>query len=124
MRLLMRAPATRLAASENLRRGKPDDGDFLRAMGRRVREARERRGMSRRAVSEAADVSERYLAQLEGGEGNASVVLLRRVANALGLPLTELVSDNDGIVTFKQALEAAPFDSSVARLTVKHEHFR
>jgi XRE family aerobic/anaerobic benzoate catabolism transcriptional regulator len=90
----MNAAAVRPVASDNLRKAKPDDGDFLRVMGRRVREARERRGMSRRAVSEAADVSERYLAQLEGGEGNASVVLLRRVANALGLPLTELVGDN------------------------------
>src|SRR5438874_1786455 len=92
--LLMNTAASRPVASETLRKAKPDDGDFLRAMGKRVREARERRGMSRRAVSEAADVSERYLAQLEGGEGNASVVLLRRVANALGLPPSELVGDN------------------------------
>src|SRR5512140_262837 len=70
----------------------PDDADYLRAMGRRVREARERRGMSRRAVSLAANVSERYLAQLEAGEGNASIVLLRRVSAALGVALTELVA--------------------------------
>ena len=78
------------------RRG--DDGDFLHTMGRRVREARERRGMSRRALALAAEISERYLAQLEGGEGNASVVLLRRVAAALGLPLTDLVGDNESPV--------------------------
>ena len=76
----------------------PDDREFLRAMGRRVREARERRGMSRRAVSLAADVSERYLAQLEGGAGNASIVLLRRVAAALGVALTELVAGSDAAV--------------------------
>jgi XRE family aerobic/anaerobic benzoate catabolism transcriptional regulator len=76
-------------------KGKPDDGDFLRAMGKRVREARERRGMSRRAASEAAEVSERYLAQLEAGEGNASVVLLRRVAASLGVPMTDLVGNNE-----------------------------
>src|SRR5205823_8836881 len=95
---LMNTAASRPVASETLRRAKPDDGDFLRAMGKRVREARERRGMSRRAVSEAADVSERYLAQLEGGEGNASVVLLRRVATALGMPLTQLLGDNESPV--------------------------
>src|SRR5262245_11354849 len=77
---------------------KADDNDFLQAMGKRVREARERRGMSRRALSEAAEVSERYLAQLEGGEGNASVVLLRRVAAALGVSLTDLVGENESPV--------------------------
>jgi len=77
---------------------KSDDGDFLHMMGKRVREARERRGMSRRALAVAADISERYLAQLEAGEGNASVVLLRRVAGALGLPLPDLVGDNESPV--------------------------
>src|SRR5258706_10583191 len=71
-----------------------DDAMFLATMGRRVRDARERRALSRRAVSEIAEVSERYLAQLEGGEGNASVVLLRRVAAALNVPLTDLVGGN------------------------------
>ncbi|MEO5764861.1 MAG: helix-turn-helix transcriptional regulator [Casimicrobiaceae bacterium] len=75
--------------------GAPDDTQFLRAMGKRVRDARERRGLSRRVVCEAAEVSERYLAQLEGGEGNASVVLLRRVAGALRVPLTDLVGGTD-----------------------------
>jgi len=68
-----------------------DDVRFLAAMGRRVRDARERRGMARKVLSQDAGVSERYLAQLEAGEGNASVLLLRNVARALGLPLTELI---------------------------------
>jgi XRE family aerobic/anaerobic benzoate catabolism transcriptional regulator len=87
--------AARHVAPETASKDAPDDGDFLRAMGKRVREARERRGMSRRAVSEAAEVSERYLAQLEAGEGNASVVLLRRVAASLGAPLTDLLGNNE-----------------------------
>jgi len=60
-------------------------------MGQQVREARERRGMARRAIAQSAGVSERYLAQLEAGEGNASVLLLRSVARALDLPLSELL---------------------------------
>lgn len=51
--------------------------------------------MARRALSQAADVSERYLAQLEAGEGNASIVLLRRVATALGLHLTDLLNGGE-----------------------------
>jgi len=67
------------------------DTDFLVAMGRHVREVRERQGMARKALSQNAGVSERYLAQLEAGEGNASILLLRSVARALGMPLTELI---------------------------------
>ena len=69
----------------------PDDAQFLVAMGRHVREARERRGMARKAIAQSAGVSERYLAQLEAGEGNASVLLLRSVARALEMPLTEML---------------------------------
>jgi XRE family aerobic/anaerobic benzoate catabolism transcriptional regulator len=68
-----------------------DDAEFLAAMGRRVRDAREQRGMARKVLAQGAGVSERYLAQLEAGDGNASVLLLRHVARALGLPLTELL---------------------------------
>ncbi len=78
--------------------GEADDADFLAALGRQVREARERRAMARKAVSQSAGVSERYLAQLEAGEGNASVLLLRNVARALGLPLTELLDPRESTV--------------------------
>lgn len=63
---------------------------FLHGLGRRVREARERRGWSRKALSQQSHVSERYLAQLEAGDGNVSIVLLRRVAQSLD-ELKELV---------------------------------
>src|ERR1700675_2506420 len=71
------------------------DPDFLLSLGRRVREAREQRGMARKVLSQSADVSERYLAQLEAGEGNASVLLLRNVARALGVPMTDLLLCRD-----------------------------
>jgi len=67
------------------------DPEFLGSLGRRVREVREQRGMARKLLARTADVSERYLTALEAGEGNASVILLRRVAAALGVPLTDLL---------------------------------
>lgn len=67
------------------------DPEFLSGLGRRVRQAREQRGMARKVLARGANVSERYLAQLEAGEGNASVVLLRRVAAALGLRIVDLL---------------------------------
>jgi XRE family transcriptional regulator, aerobic/anaerobic benzoate catabolism transcriptional regulator len=67
------------------------DQAFLHGVGSRVRELRERRGMTRKAVAREADVSERYLGQLEAGEGNISIVLLRRVTQALSATLAEVL---------------------------------
>src|SRR3990170_4620657 len=67
------------------------DGTFLHALGERVRDARVRRGMTRRILARDSGVSERYLAQLESGQGNVSVLLLQRIAAALNLSLTELL---------------------------------
>jgi XRE family aerobic/anaerobic benzoate catabolism transcriptional regulator len=75
-----------------------DDAAFLAAMGRQVREARKRRGMARRQLAQHANVSERYLAQLEAGTGNASVLLLRNVARALGMQVTELLDHREASV--------------------------
>lgn len=66
------------------------ESDFLLSLGKRVREFRNRRGMTRKQVSQEADVSERHLAQLEAGEGNISVVLLQRIARTLRVPLANL----------------------------------
>lgn len=71
-------------------RGFSANGDFLGFLGQRVRELRSRRGMTRKQMSREADVSERHLAQLEGGEGNISVVLLQRIAVALHVPIANL----------------------------------
>ena len=66
---------------------------FLVALGERVRLLRSRRGLTRRAVAEAAQVSLRHLANLESGTGNASILILLDVATALQCPLAELLGD-------------------------------
>ncbi len=70
-----------------------DNDAYLASLGLRVRTLRSQRGMTRKALSQHAKVSERYLAQLEAGKGNGSIVLLRRVARAIGVPVTQLVQD-------------------------------
>lgn len=101
------------------------DAVFLSSLGRRVREAREQRGMARKALSREADVSERYLAQLEGGEGNASIVLLRRVAAALGLRIVDLLdpgADRAEQRLVRRFLDSLPPDKlqeALRRLTVE-----
>lgn len=66
---------------------------FLVALGERVRTLRSRKGMTRKAVALAADVSERHLANLEYGTGNVSVLVLLQVAQALQCALAELLGD-------------------------------
>lgn len=99
------------------------DPDFLMNLGRRVREAREQRGMARKALSQAANVSERYLAALEAGEGNASVILLRRVADALGVRLTDLLEAGESVAErrvihrFLDSLAPKRLEEALRRLT-------
>jgi XRE family transcriptional regulator, aerobic/anaerobic benzoate catabolism transcriptional regulator len=66
---------------------------FLTNLGDRVRILRSRRGLTRKAVAKAAHVSERHLANLESGTGNASVLILLQVAQALQCSIFELLGD-------------------------------
>ena len=66
---------------------------FLLALGERVRTLRARRGLTRRAVAQVAEVSERHLANLESGTGNASILILLQVAQALQCSIFELLGD-------------------------------
>jgi XRE family transcriptional regulator, aerobic/anaerobic benzoate catabolism transcriptional regulator len=71
------------------------EAEFLAALGARVRHLRAMRGMSRKVLSAASGVSERYIAQLESGQGNVSIILLRRVALATGARLEDLIPAAD-----------------------------
>jgi XRE family aerobic/anaerobic benzoate catabolism transcriptional regulator len=81
------------SAAEGEADGHPHKHPFLVALGERVRALRARRGMTRKALSLATDVSERHLANLEYGVGNASILILLQVAAALQCSLAELVGD-------------------------------
>lgn len=65
---------------------------YLTDLGKRVRDLRDRRGISRKLLARESQVSERYLAQIESGSGNVSIVLLRRVAIALGVDAVQLLA--------------------------------
>ena len=79
---------------------------YLARLGERVRMLRAGRAMSRKVLARESGVSERYLAKLEGGEGNISVLLLRQVARALDTPIDRLVLDGpDPSVDFAHVVE-------------------
>lgn len=70
---------------------------FLSYLGNRVREARTHLALSRKALAKKASVSERFLAQIEAGSGNMSILLLRQIASALHLSLPELIEERDSL---------------------------
>ena len=97
-----------------------DLAKFLRRVGERVRTMRSRRGMSRKLLARHSGVSERYLAQLEAGKGNFSILLLRRVAHAIGVALPELVEERpdrsvDALLLAQFLDRLAPADLTAAR---------
>jgi XRE family transcriptional regulator, aerobic/anaerobic benzoate catabolism transcriptional regulator len=69
--------------------------DFLEQLGQRVRTMRALRGMSRKVLAKVSGISERYIAQLESGKGNVSIVLLRRVSHAMGAHLEDLIPSTE-----------------------------
>ena len=66
---------------------------YLARLGERVRAWRSGHGSTRKALAAASGVSERYLAQLEAGQGNISVLLLRKVAQAMNVTVESLVRE-------------------------------
>src|ERR1051325_6401901 len=81
------------------------DAAFAGEIGRMVRLGRAKRGMSRRQLAQESGTSERYLAQIESGAGNPSVLVLRAIADALEIPLFELLPQTGGL--------AAPYDHTL-----------
>jgi XRE family aerobic/anaerobic benzoate catabolism transcriptional regulator len=96
------------------REHKNGEAEYLRVLGERIRAARARRGMTRKILARDSGVSERYLAQLEAGHGNISIILLRQVAQAMSLPLAELVREGP-----EHPVELALLVQSLARLEPK-----
>ena len=98
---------------------------FLQALGSRIRKLRNVQGLTRKSLAQESDVSERHLAQLEAGEGNISILLLRRIAAVLGVSLDELFAPEDQqsdasqkemIVRFIERLPSHRLEEAAARL--------
>jgi XRE family aerobic/anaerobic benzoate catabolism transcriptional regulator len=70
-----------------------EENQDLKKLGERVSNLRARRGMTRKAVALSAQVSERHLANLEYGKGNASFLVLLQIAEALQCSMAELIGD-------------------------------
>jgi XRE family transcriptional regulator, aerobic/anaerobic benzoate catabolism transcriptional regulator len=93
----------------------PTDSLLLRGLAQRIRNLRKARSLTRKNLSQLADVSERHLAQLESGEGNISVVLLNRIARALNTSLAELFTQDEQ----SSALETLPRTKRIALIGLR-----
>src|SRR6516165_1383681 len=103
-----------------------DGKAVVRDFGRRLRLARAKRGMTRRQLAQSSGASERYLAQIESGQGNASIVILHAIAQALDLSMTDLLPGPDArsepVTRILDLLTSVPADElpAVADLIEKH----
>lgn len=77
---------------------------LLKALAFRVRHLRDLRGMSRKFFAQASHVSEPHIGRLEGGRGNVSVLVLDRLAAALGVPLESMFSAEPSDAADERAL--------------------
>lgn len=90
-------PRRSSAARAKPRRADPQDVAYLGTLADKIRDARAQRGMTRSALAADSGVSLRFLAQLEGGQGNPSILVLRRIASAMGFPADDLLSDDPSL---------------------------
>ena len=123
------APSHPLAAPSDDQQPTGPDAEFLGEVGRRVRTLREQRGMTRKALAKESDVSERYLGQLEAGEGNVSILLLRRISSALNVSIAEFLLREDRnaverrlITRFLERLPAHRMEDVIFRLMRDYGH--
>ncbi|PHQ70182.1 MAG: transcriptional regulator [Sneathiella sp.] len=79
--------------------------DYLAELGTRVRSARAQRGMTRKALARDSGVSERYLAKLETGQGNVSVLVLRQIARAMDMTAADLIAQEAELSPKRQTLQ-------------------
>ncbi len=84
----------------------PGRDPFLVVLGDRVRRLRLQRGVTRKGLAQTAQISERHLANLETGQGNASVLLLKQLAVALDCSIAELVGEDVAGSTEGRALRS------------------
>ena len=104
-----------------------DTDAYLRQVGERVRTLRNQRGMKRKRWCSTRGFQSAISAQLELGKGNCSIVLLRRIARAIGVPVTQIVQEGSepalDLVLLSQFLERLSPAALVEARDLLLQHF-
>jgi XRE family aerobic/anaerobic benzoate catabolism transcriptional regulator len=120
-------PRRAAASRAKSRRADRADTEYLRLLAGKIRAARARRGMTRNALAADSGVSLRFLAQLESGLGNPSILVLRRIASAMGFPPDNLLSDDPppaiDRVLLTQLLKKLSDDETASARRLLTQHF-
>lgn len=117
-------PADLESAGAESQPAERNGSEYLRLLGDSVRAARARRGMTRKMLAKDSGVSERFLAQLESGTGNASILVLRQISAALNLPLDGMLPGADPQAQELEAALELLRGLDTANLTKAHELLR
>ncbi len=108
----MARPRSKAPPAAPARTAAPAADGFAAAVGQLVRTSRAKRGMTRRQLAQESGASERYLAQIESGQGNPSVIILKAVADALDLPVADLLprtnARNPALAQILEVIERVP----------------
>jgi XRE family transcriptional regulator, aerobic/anaerobic benzoate catabolism transcriptional regulator len=110
-------PAAQSRLIESRRGGDPHDETYLRRVGERLRMTRAGRGMSRKVLAVASGVSERYLAELERGAGNASLLVMRQIAAAMSVSVADLVAERSDAGAADRAIDLSLVTHQLERLS-------
>jgi XRE family aerobic/anaerobic benzoate catabolism transcriptional regulator len=105
-----------------LDRSSPAHSPLLQVIGHQVRWWRQMRKWTRKELAQAAHVSERHLASLESGTGNASIMILLQVSQALDCEITDLLSNFNVKQPQLQAIQQLLVDKSDTELKVVHSY--
>ena len=105
-----------------LDRSSPAHSPLLQTIGHQVRWWRQLRKWTRKELAQAAQVSERHLASLESGTGNASIMILLQVSQALDCEITDLLSNFNMKQPQLQAIQQLLVDKSDTELKVVHSY--
>jgi XRE family aerobic/anaerobic benzoate catabolism transcriptional regulator len=101
--------------------------ELARRLGERVKEYRARRGMSRKVLSQQSGVSERYLAQLEGGQANVSFQILWNLAQTMDTSIAALIEEpreeSYEVMMAKRLLDGLPREDQRAALSLLRQRF-
>jgi transcriptional regulator with XRE-family HTH domain len=76
---------------------KPNEIEFLKNLGERIRKLREEKGLSQEKLSFACNLHRTYISSVERGERNIAVINLAKVADALGVSLNQLFDGIDNL---------------------------
>jgi transcriptional regulator with XRE-family HTH domain len=94
---------------------------FLKAIGDKIRLVRKAQGMSQEKLAELSGLHPSFISYVETGKTNASIVNLYGIANALNVPLHDLLQFPSGKGTKKLDIETTEIISKLRSLDKKKQ---